>query len=470
MIKSRQNGKLYPFTYRARELRVLATWIKAQESGLLIGLGGAGKSDLLGLLTYHPEIMRQYLPEELKVALVYVDLNNLSNYQSVTFYRVILRSLYEAQSQLTHIEPMILDRIEQLYRKVESSKDSFLCQSALREFLFICQQKEIRLVFMLDPFEQFFQKAPIQVLDNLRGIRDAFKANVSYIVGVRQEVAYLRASTDLGELYEILDMHTCWLGAFEEDDTRYVIEQLETKLAHTFIPEHRDKLVDLTGGYPALIKTVGWWIFEQLPTPPDPETWLDSLMKVTPVMHRLQELWDGLTKEQQHTLMMLQTVSAEKSSESRQKKLKQPTEEHEIVLKRLEAKHLCQQTDQGWKIFSPLFFQFIKPLGPLGAGKIYKDEKGRFFRGNKELTDLAGKSHLLLILTYFLTWPYEVHSIDTLGEVGWPDKYPDVSDVSVQGAISNLRKRIEPIQGKHCYLKTVVKSGYRFYPEGAPSI
>lgn len=133
-MASKRAWEAYPSTYRAREMKILSSWIQAGESGSAIGLAGAGKSNLLGFLSHRPEmIVEQYLT------------------------------------------------------------DPFLSQSALREALFWFQEKEIRLALILDPFDQFCQDAPTQVLDNLRGLRDSFKNTLSYLTGLRKEtIRHLR--------------------------------------------------------------------------------------------------------------------------------------------------------------------------------------------------------------------------------------------------------------------------------------
>ena len=68
----------YPPSYRANEMTVLARWVQAAESGSVIGLAGAGKSNLLGFLCHRPQVLRSYLPDGIPpIALIGVDLNNL---------------------------------------------------------------------------------------------------------------------------------------------------------------------------------------------------------------------------------------------------------------------------------------------------------------------------------------------------------------------------------------------------------
>jgi hypothetical protein len=434
----------------------------------MIGLAGAGKSNLLGFLSHRPEVMSAYLGDSFtKLALVLVDLNNLPASDLATFYRVILRSLYEAGGQLATLEATLAPAIETLYRKVEDKADPFLAQSALRETLLLFKDQHIRLVLVLDPFDQFCQVATTSMLDNLRGLRDSFKTTLSYLIGLRREVGYLRDPVELGELYEIVDTHQCWLGPMEWDDARWVIGQVELATGQTFAEAHLEQLIEVAGGYPALLRAASLWLAKVWPIP-ETATWEERLLAEPSIQNRLAELRSGLTGEEEAALSVLQMALALKSPKERHESLRQIEEKYRPALTRLQAKHLCQLTEAGWRLFSPLFTKFVARMEGVSAGKIRYDAKTeRFFQGETELTNLSERDCRLLC--YFLEYPLVAHTIDDLIEAAWPeDDSGGVSDESVQQAIRHLRKRIEPNPAKPCYLITKPRTGYRFFPEGAP--
>lgn len=468
MTTSKRTWETYPAQYRNREIRILADWIRAGESGSLIGLAGAGKSNLLGYLTHQPEAIAQHVADTVpKLALVHIDLNNLTGHDLATFYRVMLRSLSEAEQQLTPLSENLPLQVEILYRKVEDKTDPFLSQSALRELLFLFKAEEIRLVFVLDPFDQFCQATSTQVLDTIRGLRDGFKATLSYIVGLRRELAYLRAPEELGELYELLDLHTCWLGAMEANDARWVINQVETAAGCTFTLSQVKQLISVTGGYPALLRAASLWLVNSKPNPPH-QKWAGSLLSEPAIQNRLRELWQGLTSEEQSIVALLQTTQAIRSTKERQEGLRQISHSYQSVLTQLQLKKICIQDDnQRWRIFSPLFTHFIGNLEGINTGKIWRSNQQHFYRGDIELGNLTSKDRLLL--NYFLDKPRLLHSIDELAEAGWPrDEAGGVSTEAVQQAIRHLRTRIEPNPGNPAYLIVQHGAGYRFFPEGRP--
>ncbi|MCP4515483.1 MAG: AAA family ATPase, partial [Delftia sp.] len=217
----------------------------AGQSGSVVGLAGAGKSNLLGFLCHRPEALRSYLPPQADpVALIPVDLNNLPSNTLATFYRVILRSFYEVRDRF---DQALQQTIADIYQENRAMRDPFLPQSGLRELLLQFQAQQVRVVLVMDRFDKFGQMATPQMLDTLRGLRDSFKQTLCYVVGMRQEMIYLFDPSALGEMYEILDTHVCWVGAMDEPDARrLIVEETHTLPAS---PTKRDvaRLLALTG-------------------------------------------------------------------------------------------------------------------------------------------------------------------------------------------------------------------------------
>ena len=467
-MRLKRDWESYPATYRAGEMQTIANWIQAGESGSLVGLPGAGKSNLLGFLSHRPEALRQYLPPDFpKLALIHVDLNNLPTIDLSTFFRVILRAMNEARAQLADLDASVASEVELLYRKVEDKTDPFLAQSALRDALLLFREQAIRVVLVLDPFDQFCKAASTQVLDNLRGLRDGFKTTLSYLFGLRQEIAYLRSPEELGELYEIIDTHVCWVGAMDRDDARWVISQVEASTRRTFEQVHVDQIMALAGGFPALLRVTSLWLFRQK-TIPMMDTWLERLLATKSIVNRLFDLRQGLTGEEELALSELQKVIALSSPKMRRESLRQIGEKYQPTLTRLEDKTLCRRTETGLELFSPIFAGYVAQMKGVSRGKIrYESATDHFFRGETDLTELSEKDRRLL--RHFLDNPYAVQSLDDLIEAAWPEDYSSgVSNEAVQQAIRHLRQQIEPNPAKPCYLMTERGAGYRFFPEGAP--
>jgi hypothetical protein len=475
----------YPANYRAREIAIMASWILAGESGSVVGMTGSGKSNLLGFICNRPEVLDPYLPDhKLNVALVQVDLNDLPDSDLGTFYRALLRSLFEARPQLADLEPGLATAVEVLYRKVEDNPDAFFSQSALREALFLFQEEQLRLVLVLDPFDEFCRTAPLQLLDNLRGLRDSFKTVLSYIVGVGYELAYLRDPMEMGKLYKLLDEHICWLGAMDERDARWVISQVEAATRRVFTEAEIDRLIEITGGYPSLLRMASLWLARVSPVP-DKAKWGEILLAERSLQHRLESLWNGLTVEEQLALSELQKLQSQLSKEKGEVRPETPgksaaldkafqglSEQHRDVLNALTAKGFCQPLGKYRRIQNELLASYIASVEGRGSGKIWLDEEADvIYFGRTPLEDLAPLEQS--VLSFLIKHPRVRHTKTDLIINTWPDELrrEGVTDQSLYQVILELRKKIEPNWTKPSYLVTwrgKPEGGYQFFPEGKP--
>lgn len=456
----------YPPTYHAREVAIIAEWVAAGESGVIAGTPGVGKSNLFGFLSRQPQALKPYLPEpDLRLVLALVDLNNLPGHDLSTFYRIMLRAMYESRGLLAVIALGLAETVETLYHTVAKETDPFVSQSALREALFAFESCQTRLVLLLDPFDRLAQTAPAHILDNLRGLRDSFKATLSYLVGVRQPLHYLRPPSEMGELYHVLDLHLCWVGAMAAADARFLMANVAATKRVTFAAADIEQLLELTGGYAALLKAASLWL-AGAKSPPPQAAWPEHLLAEPGMQNRLHDLWQSLTGEEQLTLAELAQQSGRSGPGGAG--LAEPTPQ---ILSRLQEKQICRRTPAGdWRIFSPLLTAYINQLGLIETGKIhYRATDDVILRGHRSLEQQLTPQNRTL-LRFFLQHPYKIVSKDELVAVLWSDEeiYEGVNDVRLQKAVSQLRRVLETGEEAPCYLKTIHGQGYRFFPEGAP--
>jgi DNA-binding winged helix-turn-helix (wHTH) protein len=467
-MKSIRSWQAYQPAYRAEQMEILASWILAGQSGSVIGLAGAGKSNLLGFLCHRPEALRSYLPtESTSVALIPVDLNNLPSNTLSTFYRVILRSFFEVRSRF---DQALQQTIIELHHENRATRDPFLAQSALRELLLQFQAQQVRVVLVMDRFDKFGQTATPQMLDTLRGLRDSFKGTLCYIVGMRQEMVYLFDPAVLGEMYEILDTHVCWVGPMDETDARRLIAE-ETYMASPSPSEAEVVyLLTLTGGHPALLKAACHWWLSRSDRLPASDEWADALLAERTIRSRLEEIWAGLTQEEGQALSEVQGRCLRDSTivaDSRGLE-----EQHRHVLRNLAEKGLCQRTAGGWRILGDLFAAYVASVAGQSSGKIWLDEMTEeLYQGQNPLRDLSPLERA--VLHFLVDHPKTRHTKTDLIVSTWPDELrrQGVTDDSLYQVIRELRKRIEPSPAKPCYIVTWrgrPEGGYQFFPEGRP--
>ena len=460
-------------------MQIIADWIAAGESGAVVGLRGCGRSNILGFLCNRPDVLRTYLPNQAsEVAVIPIDLNDLLEAELSLFYRIVLRSIYRVRH---HYHQGIQQAISETYQEYRGERDVFLTQSALQELLLLCQTHDMQVVLVLNHFEHFCEIATTQMVNTLKGLRDGFKDTLSYIVGMPQEVAYLPDAEILGDMYELLDSHVCWVGAMDEDDAKDLINRATQMSAGSPDDSELSTMLTLTGGFPSLLKvTCYWWTGAGIKL--CQTHWLDRLIAESSIQHRLMLIWSDLTQEEQFALVEVQRREESIKQVNAQQTLTVSTNgdnsfqsfinQHHDVLTRLAIKGLCYKIKNKWCLASQLLATYIANYKQLGRGKIWLDEGTQEIY--QEQTPVAKLTTLEQeVLTFMIRHPRVRHTKTDLIDNTWPDelRQEGVNDNSLYQIILNIRKAIEPNPSKPHYLVTwrgKPEGGYQFFPEGRP--
>lgn len=473
-----RSWQAYPPTYRSKEIRTLAGWILSGQSGSVVGLSGCGRSNLLGFLCYRPEVFRSYLlPRANPVALIPVDINNLPAINLSTLYRVILRSFDRVSDQF---DSSLQQKITDIYKTICDERDPFLTQSALLELLLACQLQKQQVVLVMNRFDRFCQMATQQMVNTLRGLRDEFKDTLCYIAGMTQEVAYMPDPSALGQMYELLDNHICWVGAMSSADGRNLIDR--AVFAASMPPSSFDveTILTLSGAYPALLRgTCDWWLTTENRPPHD--DWGKVLLAERSIQHRLTKIWNGLTQEEQYILVELHEhrspVMREKQVDQDERNnsndsLQESVDQHTDILTQLTLKGTCHKKEGGWQFTSSLLSAFVANIKGRGRGRVWLDEEtGEIYQGQILLTDLTTLERA--VLSFLIKNPRIKHTKTDLIVSTWPEetRKQGVTDNSLYQVIFAIRKIIEPNPSEPLYLinwRGKPEGGYQFFPEGRP--
>ncbi len=208
----------YPATYREREVQAVLRAARAGESVSVIGLSGAGKSNLLGFLASRAGAS---VPG---MRFVQVDCNRLHAPSAEAFYRLGRAALGErgpAQDEGEALFALFEDRF--------NSGPEGLC-------------------LLLDRFDILLDPSLEMLYNNLRAMRDTFKYRLSFVFSTRQA---LPANSELAEL---VAGHVIWLGPLTEADARWSAGQYGERIGIAWQAEQMMALLNLSGGYPSLLR------------------------------------------------------------------------------------------------------------------------------------------------------------------------------------------------------------------------
>ncbi|MBC8075813.1 MAG: winged helix-turn-helix domain-containing protein [Chloroflexales bacterium] len=464
----------YAPTYRSAEMQHLASWIASGASGSVVGLVGCGRSNLLKYLCEHPSALQRYLPSAFQpVVLVSVDLNDLPSNQLADLYRTILHAFYWVREGFT---PALAAVATELYLDHRATSDSFLAQKALYELLLAFQNAQTRVVLVMNRFDRFCETSTPPMVNTLRSLRDRFKETLSYIVGMRQAVAYLPDPTLLGDMYELFDNRICYVGAFTSDDARHMLADLLRDAPRAPGEADMAAILSLCGGFPSLIKATGdLWALGRLQEHSARQS-PDMLLDDAAIQYRLERLWQGLTQEEKLALTEIQKQSGDTAAggAGNRPMPAQPSglgQHASSVVQRLVTKGCCRRAETGWQVNGTLLAAYVARNVGSVRGRIWFDVAARaIYQGQQSLDDLTPLE--FDILRFLILNPHVRHPSDAIIDKAWP---PDenkhaITPNNLQVHISSIRKKIEPNPSTPRYLITWNgrPGGYQFFPEGKP--
>ncbi len=255
----------YPANYRSTEVNALAAAVQHGECAAVIGLSGAGKSNLLGFVANR---------QGLGLPLAFVDCNRLSPPDPGAFWRLIRRSLSGTPI------PQSVDEFDAL-------------ESSLANRL-ITPQSRFCLVF--DRFDALPVELHPLVYSRLRALRDDHKYALTYIIAARQPV------DPHSELAELFFAHTLWLGPLAHEDAAWSIAVYAERAGLDWDGSVISRLAQLSGGYPALLRAACEAYAAGCPLE------LNLLQAHPAVRRRLDEFWSAGPTPEELSLSRLEAI------------------------------------------------------------------------------------------------------------------------------------------------------------------
>src|SRR5260221_12838599 len=215
----------FPDNYRSTEVLAIQTAVKAGECVSVVGLSGAGKSNLLGYLAHRPASGQH-------PRYVLVDGNRLSDPTPAGFLNLMRLSVEPDSAWDPRLDA--LTSLEVALGPHLADGLSFLLDLSL----------------LLDRAGHWLSGQGQGLWGNLRALRDRNKFDVSYVIAIRH-----RLPRD-NELAELFFGHTLWLGPLSEPDARWNVNRYAERTGQQWSPAQVEAILAVSGGYPSLRRCV----------------------------------------------------------------------------------------------------------------------------------------------------------------------------------------------------------------------
>ncbi len=258
-------GVAYPSNYRAEIVAAMASAVAAGESVSVVGLSGAGKSNLLSFVA-------QRATEPVGVQFVLVDANRLTEPTPAGFLRLMRRALERAwpleAPAAAALGDNALDDLDQaISRRLGAAPGS-------KGVCFL-----LDLSLLLDRSGRLFGEGDRGFFNNLRALRDSHKFRLTYVTATRHP---LPSDTELSELFH---GHALWLGPLAESDARWTVGRYAARTGQAWEDDTITALLAASGAYPALLRAMCEAHAAGVPTV------AEALAEHPGVQARLREFW-----------------------------------------------------------------------------------------------------------------------------------------------------------------------------------
>jgi hypothetical protein len=287
-----------PARFHINDIRFMMSQISRGEFCSLIGLGAVGKSTLVKMLPRWDVKMEhfgnQWTPYFINIMLdphLFVMLNAQGRAEAGDMWMGYELMLSQLRMQLFDIEqdlrqkmPNALsiyfrsdinnlhDEIDRLYNELFRG-DNLHKQAGIRHlqqaiYEVLLRDPNIRITFVFDEMEEFFDKLPPEFFQSLRGLRDMYKGRVMYITSSRaplKELAKQHYNPQVKEqehdykviesFFELFDGQTRYVSPLDTESVQFTLQRLEARMGYR-IPLHQatQDLVRLSGSHAGLLR------------------------------------------------------------------------------------------------------------------------------------------------------------------------------------------------------------------------
>jgi hypothetical protein len=168
----------------------------------------------------------------------------------------------------------------------------------------------IRIVFMFDEFEEMLKNLPSKFFQNLRGLRDANKRQLSYMTFTRSPLPVLIEEHQLPMLeiepfFELFTDHILYVGPYNEQDGLEMVQTLMSRNQKNYPDATVRFMLWATGRYAGLIRSA-FRVIDQIGAIDSGSALNDEtarrLASKRPVKEECRTIWTSLTPAEHHAL------------------------------------------------------------------------------------------------------------------------------------------------------------------------
>jgi hypothetical protein len=441
---------------REEDLRYIIGCVRQGQCCSVVGPSNMGKSLLLKSLPTD-QVQQVSTREGMSPpVMVFVDCLEAGDSEQ-DFYELLLRRMID-ELQDSAVPASTVGTLRAMhYELLRTATDlsvRSLFAASMREFH---RAGEVALVLILDEFDDVFCTLPAWPFRQLRALRDAVGANLSYITGTSRRLERLRSDADTYEFRELFHLYTRVLRPLSAEDSERFAAYLAGKPGPLTHAEQTSLAISLSGGHPGLMERLYSVLGNMdLAVEAPVQSLVDDLSVRTPIESECQRLWDELEEEEQEGLLAL-VGGGEVALDGDKRRA-------------LETKGLVSVREAGSPaVFSPIFEEFlatelIRRRKAQTRGLRCDLQTGQVWSDDEEVTLKLSDAQRKLV-RFLYQKEGGVCTYDEIAEEVW-GVGEGVSPGAIYELVKRVRQKVEPDWRDPSYVVTVPGEGYRLQAPG----
>ncbi len=425
---------LYPSNTREHEIKKVMEIVKKGGSCQVIGLPGAGKSNVMRLIPFNRNVREHHLgKDEPLFHFIYMDVSEIRgrNLYDVIKFIIISISYSLGERRLTAEQTVINDFLKEAL----DFKDELILFQALKKSLdFLTMEKGLNVVFFFDRFENYIPDIDARFFLNLNVLRSRLRHNFAVVFAVGRPIEDTVEPNLYEDFYEFAG-NNIFLPLKDATGLAFRFPYLEKITGKQASEEVKNEIEALTAGHGKLTRVCFEAVLaEDLK---DTDKLEEFLLADIQVKGALLEIWNYLTPEEKKDLK----TGAKNDF--------------------LEKVNLLADG----KIAIPLFATFIKaqPQEEANTELKYDSETNEIKKGEENISEKLTPLEFKL-LRFIMTHEGKICEKDEIIQAVWLDtKTQDgVTDQALDQIIYRLRKKIENDPNNPHFIHTIKGRGYKF--------
>lgn len=430
--QSTQFESLYPAETRFEEIEKIKGFIKDGSSCQAVGIPGTGRSNLARLLAYNRNVRLKHF-ESQNIHFVYINMSEVKDrdlFDATKFiFLSIADSLRDRKLESEH------QKAHSIFKEHLALNDEIALFQGLKELIdYLCNEKQMHIVFLLDRFEEYISKVNSYFFSNLKTIRNSAKYKFSSVFFANRSIEDLLDPIILSDYYELLVGKIVYLSVMDKAGVDFRISHLEKITGRKIDQKTKDEIINLTAGHGKLLRIAAELVISEEKT----ENLEEFLLLQKPIIKSLFEIWNSLTAEEQNNLIEGKTNEF------------------------LEKIGLTINS----KITIPLFAKFVEKETSRFEKEdtiTYDSKTNEIKKGPVDISDKLTSLEFRL-LKYLIQNSEKLIEREEIISAVWKDakSTAGVTDQAIDQLVFRLRKKIEENPNNPTHIQTIKGRGIKF--------